>query len=730
MGTTGSPSPGTESATFALVNIAPLASLYTTEYNSGKRNTGGRRVNSYSLAVDTGGTFTDIVLKASDGRLWVDKTLTTHQDLLQGVFRGVHSVLNKVGIRPVDVNGLLVHATTTVTNALIERKGQITALLVTEGFKDVLIIRAEHRYDIYDLQLEFAEPLIPSELVFGVNERTLANGTVQRDIDPYEIAKIAVQLRRDNVVSLGICLLNSYQNPQNERRLAELIRQHLPNVYVSLSSEVAPQIREYPRASTTAINAYTAPIAQPYLKALSARLATEGFRNQPLIMLGSGGIIGTEVAGRNPVRMIESGPAAGALAATHFAKQLNLSHLISFDMGGTTAKACLIEDGKPRITGHLEVDRRYRFKEGSGMPVSVPAIDLIEIGAGGGSIASIDALGLLKVGPRSAGSEPGPACYGRGGEDPTVTDADVVLGLLDPDNFLGGEMRLDKAAAEKAFANLGARISKNAVEVASGVYRIVAEAMAAAARTHMTDRGVDHRGIPLLAFGGAGPVHACQVGALLQSQSVIFPPQASVLSAFGTLVSPPRLDLVRSAIGILRELNWNEVDRIYDELMAEAKDALLAAGCVSDEIVFGFGADLRYAGQQNEIAVGLTEDPRTHHDVGAIMKVFEGAYLALYGVAPSHVDIEIVNWRLVAQGRTIDVGTQGPAPGLSAGPNMSRRVHLWRESSVPVYERKALVLDQAIKGPALIEERETTIVILPGWQAKVDRFGCIVATRD
>jgi N-methylhydantoinase A len=686
-------------------------------------------LSSYSLAVDIGGTFTDIVLKADDGRLWVDKTLSTHQDLLQGLFRGVDSVLNKAALQPADVNGVLVHATTTVTNALIERKGVTTALFVTEGFKDVLVIRAEHRYDIYDLQLEFAEPLIPSDLVFGVNERTLASGEVVRDIDPEQVKALAETLRHNNVVSLGICLLNAYKNPQNERRLAELIRQHLPDLYISLSSDIAPQIREYPRASTTAINAYTVPIAQPYLRALALRFEERGFRNHPLIMLSSGGIIGTDVAGRNPVRMIESGPAAGALAATFFAQRLNLSHLMSFDMGGTTAKACLIEGGKPLIAGHFEVDRRYRFKEGSGMPVSVPAIDLIEIGAGGGSIASVDALGLLKVGPRSAGSEPGPACYGRGGEEPTVTDADVVLGLLDPDNFLGGEMKLDRSAAEKAFSRLGSRIGKTAIEVAAGVYRIVAETMAAAARAHATDRGVDHRGIPLLAFGGAGPVHACQVGVLLHSRSVIFPPQASVLSAFGTLVSPPRLDLVRSAIGILRDLDWAEVDRIYYELTTEARNALVAAGCKADEIVYSFGADLRYAGQQHEIGIDLPEDPRAHRDVGQIVGIFEATYLARYGVAPSHVDIEMVNWRLVAQGAAIYVATVSPPRGKAVAPKGTRRVHLWSDAEVPIYDRSALALGQEMAGPALIEERETTIVILPGWQAAIDSVGCVVTTR-
>jgi len=686
-------------------------------------------LSSYSLAVDIGGTFTDIVLRSDDGRLWVDKTLSTHRDLLEGVFLGVRQVLAKADIEPTDVDGLIVHATTTVTNALIERKGPVTALLVTEGFKDVLTIRAEHRYDIYDLQIEFAEPLIPSDLTFGVNERVLADGSVVQEVIADEVVRIAQELRKWNVVSVAICLLNAYRNPVNERRLAELLAKELPDVYVSLSSDVAPQIREYPRASTTAINAYTTPIAQPYLRAFAGRLKKEGFRNKPLIMLSSGGIIGAEVAGRNPVRMIESGPAAGALAATHFAARLGISRLMSFDMGGTTAKACLIDDGKPLVSGHQEVDRRYRFKEGSGMPVTVPAIDLIEIGAGGGSIASIDALGLLKVGPRSAGSEPGPACYDRGGTESTVTDGDLVLGILDAANFLGGDMKLNLRAAQEAYKQLGAQIGKDAIETAAGVYRIVAESMAAAARTHATDRGVDHRGIPLLAFGGAGPVHACQVGELLQSKSVIFPPQASVLSAFGTLVSPARIDLVRSVVDTLADLNWDEVDRIYNDLTDEARAALVEAGTRVDEIRFQFGVDLRYSGQQTEIAVTLPEDPRLRRDPKMIADVFSAAYLTYYGVAPSHVPIEIVNWRLVALGPAIPVLTRELERGTPAPPKGQRAVHLWKGRMVPVYDRHKLVLDQVINGPALIEERETTIVVPPGWHAVTDKNGCVIATQ-
>lgn len=374
----------------------------------------------YSLAVDVGGTFTDIVLRASDGALLVDKTLTTPKNLLDGFFAGVGAVLRKAAIGPADINGVVVHATTVVTNSLIERKGSTTAMLVTDGFRDVLSIRNEHRYEMYDPQIEFAEPLIPRKLTFGVPERTLTDGKVIKVPDVQALLAIAEELQRNAVSSVAVCLLNSYANPANEAAVAAVLQKVLPGLFVSLSSDVSPQIREYPRASTTAINAYTMPVSLPYLRALAARLKAEGFANDPLIMLSSGGIIGVEVAGRNPVRMIESGPAAGALAASHYAAVLGLDRLMSFDMGGTTAKACLIEDRKPRVTGLFEADRKYRFKEGSGMPVTVPSIDMIEIGAGGGSIARVDDLGLLKVGPDSAGAEPGPACYGRGGPQEEV----------------------------------------------------------------------------------------------------------------------------------------------------------------------------------------------------------------------------------------------------------------------------------------------------------------------
>jgi N-methylhydantoinase A len=686
---------------------------------------------SYSLAVDIGGTFTDAVLRGSDGSLVVDKTLTTHHDLLEGFFRSVDLTLAKAGVAAQAIDGVVVHATTVVTNALIERKGPPTALITTLGFRDVLPIRNEHRYEMYDPQIEFAAPLIPRELTFEVDERVLADGEVLRDVDAAEIEALIPALRAANVASVAICLINAFRNGANEQRIAEVLRAKAPDLYLSLSSTVAPQIREYPRASTTAINAYTTPITEPYLRGLAAGLEEVKVANRPLIMLSSGGVIGAEVAGRNPVRMIESGPAAGALAAAYFAERLGIDRLMSFDMGGTTAKACLIEGRKPLVTGMLEVDRKYRFCEGSGMPLTIPSIDMIEIGAGGGSIAYVDDLGLLKVGPESAGSEPGPACYGRGGLLPTVTDADLVLGLLDADNFLGGDMPLDKPAAERAIDVLAAELDVSRPQAAAGIYRIVAEAMAGAARAHATDRGVDHRGLPLLAFGGAGPVHACAVGELLQSVAVIFPPQASVLSAFGALVTPVRLDLVKSALGRLIALDWDEVQRLVREMTDEATAALAEAGAAPDAIRLKLGADLRYAGQQNEVTVSFEGDPVGKRDAEAIRKVFEDAYFAQYGVNPSHVPIEVVSWRLTAQGPEDRVEPSGPPGGGAARPVREKAVPLWPAAGpARLYERASLGRGQRLAGPALIEERETTIVLPPGWDAVVDDSGCITATRS
>jgi N-methylhydantoinase A len=685
----------------------------------------------FALAVDIGGTFTDVVLRHASGAAVTDKTLTTHGDLLEGFFRAVDLALGRAGIDPEAVTDVTVHATTLVTNAVIERRGPPTALLATQGFRDVLRIRNEHRYDMFDPQIEFPDPLVPDALVFTLDERMHADGSVATPLRAEDAAAAARAMQVAGVRAVGICLLNAYRNGAHERAARDAIRAVAPEIHVTLSCEVSPQIREYPRASTTVMNAYTQPIVAPYLAALAAELARRGFPNRPLIMLSNGGVVGASLAGAFPVRMIESGPAAGALAATHFAALLQLGRLLSFDMGGTTAKACLITEGKPHIAGEFEVDRRYRFKPGSGFPITIPAVDMIEIGAGGGSIARVDSLGLLKVGPRSAGSEPGPVCYGRGGTQPTVTDADVVLGLLDAERFLGGDMKLDRAGAEAALATLGAQLGVDAMAAARGVFEVVCEQMAGAARAHATDRGIDWRGLPLLAFGGAGPVHACRVAELLDCTQVIFPPMASVLSAFGTLVSPVRLDLVRSALAPLATLAWDDARALVGGMAEEGRAALAEAGVPAHAALLELAVDCRYRGQQNEVTTPLPLAVLDAGDADALRAGFEAAYEALYGIRLPDVPVEIVTWRIAARG-PLPAATPAPARGgAPAEPRAHRRVAVEQEApSLPVYDRGALAIGQRVAGPAIIEERETTLVVLRGWTAAVHATGAVIAERS
>jgi N-methylhydantoinase A len=684
----------------------------------------------FALAVDIGGTFTDVVLRHRDGRAVTDKTLTTHRDLLEGFFRAVDLALHRAGIGPAQVDDVTVHATTLVTNAVIERRGPPTALVTTQGFRDVLRIRNEHRYDMFDPQIEYPDPLVPPELTFALDERVLADGRVAKPVAPEQAAALAREMAAKGVQAVGLCLLNAYRNGANERAARAAMTAAVPGLHVTLSCEVSPQIREYPRASTTVMNAYTQPIVAPYLDALAAELARRGFPNRPLIMLSNGGVVGTQLAGAFPVRMIESGPAAGALAATHVAETLGLDRLLSFDMGGTTAKACLVLDRKPLVAGEFEVDRRYRFKPGSGFPITIPSVDMIEIGAGGGSIARVDNLGLLKVGPRSAGSEPGPVCYGRGGTQPTVTDADVVLGLLDAERFLGGDMRLDRAAALAAYERLGATLGVEAVAAARGVFEVVCESMAGAARAHATDRGLDWRGLPMLAFGGAGPVHACRVAELLDCAQVVFPPMASVLSAFGTLVSPVRLDLVRSALAGLSAMDWAEARALIAAMAEEGRGALAEAGVAARDATLTLAVDCRYRGQQNEVTAEIPLAVTEAGDGAALRAAFEAAYEALYGIRLPEVEVEVVTWRLAARG-PLPTASPPPVPGGSpAAPRAHRRVAVEPDApEVPVFDRAALAVGQRVAGPAIIEERETTLVVLRGWTATVHPTGAIIAER-
>ena len=602
----------------------------------------------WRLAVDIGGTFTDVVLlDAASGRVVVDKTLTTPAAPLDGVRRGVREVLDKAGVQPADITAPIVHATTLITNALIERKIGRAGIVTTAGFGDTLLIRNEHRYDMYDLQIEFPEPPVPRERVVEVAERTTPQGLVETPPSPAALEEVTRLLREAQVDAVGVCLLNSYANPANERAVAQHLRREL-GIPVCISADISPQIREYPRMITTACNAATMPVIGPYLDELQKWLAAEGFGGSVLMMLSNGGVVSADDAAAAPVRLVESGPAAGALAGSWFARRLGEDRLLCFDMGGTTAKSCIVRDGEPELTNTFEVARIYRFKKGSGFPVSVPSVDLVEIGAGGGSLARADELGLLKVGPESAGADPGPACYGLGGTKPAVTDADLELGLLDAAYFLGGDMALDTARCTDALASVGGPLDLSVADTAAGIHELVNQNMAAAARMHAVEQGADLRGITLLAFGGAGPVHACGVAELLESPRVIFPVNASVLSAFGTLVTPVRIDLARSMIRPLDSVDAAERDALLAELRVEGRRVLAAAGVAEDRIRFGYGLDARYRGQGNEITIWVGEGdewPVSHDEVVAR---FETEYRKIYGLTIPDVGVEAVTWRLSA----------------------------------------------------------------------------------
>jgi len=689
-------------------------------------------MSDWRLAVDIGGTFTDLVLlDAASGTVAVDKVLTTPSNPLDGVRQGVTHLLAATGVRPADITAPIVHATTLITNALIEGKAGRAALVTTAGFGDTLLIRDEHRYDMYDLQIEFPAPPIPRHLTFEITERVAANGTLLIDPSDDDLARLTATIVAADVEAVGICLLNSYVNGANERRIAHYLRAGLA-VPVCISSEVSPQIREYPRMVTTACNAATMPVIGPYLDELQKWLSSEGFGGAVLMMLSNGGVVSADDAARTPIRLVESGPAAGALAGSWFAKRLGEDRLLCFDMGGTTAKACLIEHGEPDLTNTFEVARVYRFKKGSGFPVSVPSVDLVEIGAGGGSLSRTDQFGLLKVGPESAGAEPGPASYGRGGIDPAVTDADVVLGLLDPDGFLGGDMPLDAAAAHAAVGRVGAVLGLDEMQTAAGIHEIVNQNMAAAARMHAVEQGIDLRGVSVLAFGGAGPVHACGVAELLESDRVIFPVNASVLSAFGTLVSPVRIDLARSMPRRLDAVDATERDALLDELRAEGRRILAAAGASGDAVRFRYGLDARYTGQGNEVTVWVGEGDEWPADDSTVTTAFEDAYRQIFGMTIPDVSVELVTWRLAVTADTEAVEPHLVAAGTGAEPKGRRLVVFGRDRvalDTPVYSRAALAAGSRFDGPAIIEERETTAVVRPGWTVDVAADGSLIATR-
>jgi N-methylhydantoinase A len=687
----------------------------------------------YRIGVDIGGTFTDLILfDEVSGAFTLGKTLTTPADPSQAIETGLREVLVQAGLDLAAV-AQIIHGTTLVTNAVIERKGGRTALLATAGFRDAVEIGREHRYDLYDLMLELPQPLIPRYLRFDVPQRTLADGTTLQAVDAAYVERLVGELAAAGVDALAVSFLNSYANPAAEQEVRAIIERVAPAMRVSLSSEVVPEIREFERTSTTIINVYVQSRVEAYLQELQARLARNGFTGSLLLMLSSGGLATPATAIRYPVRLLESGPAAGALAAAQFGAAAGKSDLLSFDMGGTTAKFAVIDRGQPLLAHEFEVDRRYRFKKGSGLPVKIPVIEMIEIGAGGGSIASLNQLGLLKVGPQSAGADPGPVCYGRGGTLPTVTDADLVLGYLNPAFFLGGGMALDLEGARAAIkAHIGDPLGLSVEQAAWGMHQIVNETMASAARVHTIERGKDPRSLPVYAFGGAGPVHGYRVAQALGAPQLIAPFGAGVMSALGFLCAPLAFDFVRSAPGQLATIDWTLINSLLDTMVAEGEALLVASGVPATQTSYQRLAELRYVGQGHEIRVPLPVGTLGMDSLPVLRNSFEAEYQRLYGRLGPPVPLEAITWRVIASGPrpAVQLLVQAQGSGNAEEARKGQRSIYLPEadgmSDVPVYDRYRLGPGAAFSGPAIIEERESTLIIGPGGRGLVDQLGNIV----
>jgi N-methylhydantoinase A len=686
----------------------------------------------YRLGFDIGGTFTDFVLiDERSGATTLGKSLTTPHDPAIGVREGVDRLFGQAGIDGTNVD-IVIHATTLITNALIERRGAKTALLATHGFRDVLELGTEVRYDIYDLRLEKPEPLVPRDLRFDVVERIASDG---RELEPLDVTSLDDAVRRlieAQVESVAVVFLHAFRNSTHELQALEFLRRALPNVTISLSSSVAPEIREFDRMSTTVANAYTQPLTRHYIGNLESYLAEVGYDRPLFLMISSGGIATAETAKDLPIRMVESGPAAGVLAAAYWGRTSGLDALISFDMGGTTAKIGLVKDHTPKKSNMIEVGRVRRFKKGSGLPIKVPVIELIEIGAGGGSIARADELGLLQVGPRSAGAEPGPACYGRGGVEPTVTDANVVLGYLDPSYFLGGAMQLDAAAARAALTTkLGSPLGLSCEEAAAGVFEVVNENMLSAMKVHVAERGEDPRRFHLFAFGGAGPAHGYELARSLRMRGVVVPPGAGTASAMGLVTAGVSFDFARSTVAQLDTVDWSDVRTVFEEMTHEGHGVLAQAGIdpFGPDVVVRHSMDLRHKGQGHEVTVAVPRAAFGAGDVAAMQAEFFSHYRQKYGHAHEELAVELITCRTVVAAKapavvTKEVATRtDPAPPLEKAVRQAYFPELGTFAATPVYDRAALVPGASIVGPAIVEERECTIVAGPSGEIHVDRFG-------
>ena len=691
-------------------------------------------VSPYRIGLDIGGTFTDLVLlHEPTGTLRWHKVLTTPRDPSEGALRGLDELCGHAGIRPADV-GTLIHATTLVTNAIIERKGARAALLTTDGFRDILEMGKEQRYDIYDLFLRYPDPLVPRRWRLEVRERVTRDGDVRIPIDVDAVRPQIAALADEGVEAVAVVFLHAYKNAAHEEAVRELLAREFPHLFISVSSEVSPEIREYERTCTTVCNAYVQPVMDRYIRHIEAALTERGFGGRFLLMLSSGTLATPDVARRFPVRMLESGPAAGALVVGHLGRRIGRADLVGFDMGGTTAKICLVRDGRPKITSTLEVARVHRFKKGSGLPVVAPVVDMIEIGAGGGSVASVDAMGLLRVGPHSAGADPGPACYGFGGAEATVTDACVALGYFDPNAFLGGTMRLDVAAARAALSRVGASLGLDAVRTAWGIYSIVCENMAQAARLYLIERGQDPRRFALIGFGGAGPATAARVARLLGVQEVLIPPASGLASAIGLLAAPLGFDFGHSMTGALDELDWGAVERLFTEMEEQGRAMVAAAGGDPGRARCDRRVEMRYAGQFHDIEIPVPR-PVDRDAVGVIRARFASEYDRLYGGTLPDYPIQALNWRVLVAGPSPDVDVRGSLatqPSLAAAQKPSRLMFVPDAGVVeaPVYERYLVPEGSTLQGPAILEEAEATTVLWPGDRLTVDQQRNLVIQVD
>lgn len=683
------------------------------------------------LAADIGGTFTDVVLETPSA-MFTAKVPTDLERPERGIMAGVDIVLGQAGIAPGDID-IFIHGTTLATNALIERKGAKTALITTEGFRDSLEIGYEARYDQFDLQLEKPVPLIPRELRFTVSERMDVKGNVLLPLDHARVSQLAAELNGLGVEAVAVGLLHSYANPAHEQTVRDLLIEAGCKAEITLSSDVCPEVREYERFMTTACNSYVQPIMARYLRALETTLAGNGFTCPLFLMTSGGGMTTLESAIRYPIRLVESGPSGGAVLASRIAASLGEEKVVSFDMGGTTAKICLIENFQPQTARNFEIARAARFQKGSGMPVRIPVVEMIEIGAGGGSIAHVDRLRRLAIGPESAGSVPGPACFGKGGVHATVTDANVVLGRIDPETFAEGRMHLDVGAAKSAVAtDVGDPLSVSTPEAALGITEMVEENMANAARIHSVEHGADLSRYTMIAFGGGGPLHAVRLAEKLGVRRVVVPANCSVGSAVGFLRAPMAYEVVRSRYMTLDNFDPGPANAVLDDITAEAL-GIVRSGEPDAELTQTRTAYMRYVGQGHEIQVPVPKGKLGPEVVAVIKAAYEDGYTRLFGRTIPERDIEILSWSIVVSTRVDAPEKVDPSvASVSVAQPGARPVFIPTDRdyrNVPVYWRPDLPVGASFKGPALVAEPQTTTFVTAAFTGRIDSKSNLVLER-